>query len=120
MARKKKVVQTPPGAPLWMTTYGDMITLVLCFFILLFAYSSTDTVKWKMVVSSLKGSIGVLDGGETLNQTDLLNQGADPDSISESILTAVDAAEQQDIKELQEIVQQLREELSEEISQGKL
>ncbi len=120
MARKKKVVQNPPGAPLWMTTYGDMITLVLCFFILFFAYSSTDTVKWKMVVSSLKGSIGVLDGGEILNQMDLLNQGADPDSISESILTAVDAAEQQGIKELQEIVQQLREELSEEISQGEI
>ncbi|NCC80698.1 MAG: flagellar motor protein MotB [Clostridia bacterium] len=122
MARKKKVVQNPPGAPLWMTTYGDMITLVLCFFILLFAYSSTDTVKWKMVVSSLKGSIGVLDGGETLNQTDLLNQGTDPDSISDSILTAVDAAEaeKQDIQELQEIVQQLREELSEEISRGEI
>lgn len=120
MARKKKVVQGPPGAPLWMTTYGDMITLVLCFFILLFAYSETDTVKWKMVVSSLKGSIGVLDGGETLNQTDLLNQGTSPDSISDSILTSVDDSRRQDIEELQEIVQQLRQELNEEISKGEI
>jgi len=120
MARKKKVDSPPPGAPLWMTTYGDMITLVLCFFILLFAYSSTDTVKWKMVVSSLKGSIGVLDGGETLNETDLLNQGADPDSISESILTSVEESQQEDVQELLEIIEQLKAELSEEISQGEI
>ena len=120
MARKKKVVQNPPGAPLWMTTYGDMITLVLCFFILLFAFSSTDTVKWKMVVSSLKGSIGVLDGGETLNRAELLSQGKDPNSISESILTAMEDAQTNDVEELLEIVKQLKQELSEEIAKGEI
>lgn len=122
MARKKKPVESPPGAPLWMTTYGDMITLVLCFFILLFAFSSTDTAKWKMVVSSLKGSIGVLDSGETLNETeaDLLNQGIDPNSVSEGMLTSLEASDINDIEELLEIIEQLRYELSDEIARGEI
>lgn len=120
MARKKRQEEGPPGAPLWMATYGDMITLVLCFFILLFAFSSTDTAKWKMVVASLKGSIGVLDGGETLNREELLEQGLDPDSISDSILSSLDESQREDIRELQEIIEQLREELYEEIAREEI
>mgnify|MGYP000906371398 CR=1 FL=1 len=36
MARsKKKKEDAPPGAPLWLVTYSDMVTLVLTFFVLL-------------------------------------------------------------------------------------
>lgn len=37
----------------WMDTYGDMVTLLLCFFVLLYAISSVDQVKWKNLVRSL-------------------------------------------------------------------
>ncbi|MCK5713393.1 MAG: OmpA family protein [Hyphomicrobiaceae bacterium] len=37
MARKKK--KAPEGAPEWMVTYGDMMTLLLCFFVILFSLS---------------------------------------------------------------------------------
>ncbi|MEM1097808.1 MAG: flagellar motor protein MotB, partial [Planctomycetota bacterium] len=33
MAKKQKC--PPAGAPEWMTTYGDMMTLLLCFFVLI-------------------------------------------------------------------------------------
>jgi chemotaxis protein MotB len=56
--RKKKADVPPPGAPLWMTTYGDMITLVLTFFILLFAFSSIDAQKYIQIANSLKGALG--------------------------------------------------------------
>ncbi len=122
MARKKRQEDAPPGAPLWMATYGDMITLVLCFFILLFAFSSTDTAKWKMVVASLKGSIGVLDGGDTLNQEEYLDQSNDPnsDSISESILSSLDDSQREDIRELEKIIEELRAELYEEIAKEEI
>ena len=37
----------------WMDTYGDMVTLLLCFFVLLYSISSVDTVKWQNLVKSL-------------------------------------------------------------------
>lgn len=36
-----------------MDTYGDMVTLLLCFFVLLYASSSIDQVKWENLVQSL-------------------------------------------------------------------
>ncbi len=51
MPGKKKA--PPPGAPEWMLTYGDMVTLLLCFFVLLFAMSTVDAVKIRAVKQSL-------------------------------------------------------------------
>ncbi len=36
-----------------MDTYGDMVTLLLCFFVLLYSMSSLDQVKWENLVKSL-------------------------------------------------------------------
>jgi chemotaxis protein MotB len=48
-----------------MATYGDMVTLLLCFFVLLFAMSTVDAQKFQKMVISLKGSLGVLKGGKS-------------------------------------------------------
>jgi len=50
---KKKCPECKAGAPLWMTTYGDMITLMLCFFIALLAFSSISPGKFQEVASGL-------------------------------------------------------------------
>ena len=39
----------------WIYTYGDMVTLLMCFFILLWAMSHTETEKFKAVAASFKG-----------------------------------------------------------------
>ncbi len=36
----------------WLNTYSDMVTLLLCFFVLLYSISSVDSAKWKMIVKS--------------------------------------------------------------------
>jgi chemotaxis protein MotB len=38
-----------------MNTYGDMVTLVLTFFVLLFSFSTIDASKWEEIVQSLSG-----------------------------------------------------------------
>ena len=53
------------GAPPWMTTYGDLVTQLLCLFVLLFAFSSIDLQKFKDVVMSLRGALGVLTSGSS-------------------------------------------------------
>ena len=39
----------------WIFTYGDLVTLLLCFFILLFSMCRTDVEKSKQISASLKG-----------------------------------------------------------------
>ncbi len=39
----------------WIFTYGDLVTLLLCFFILLFSMCRTDIEKSKQISDSLKG-----------------------------------------------------------------
>ena len=43
------------GGANWMDTYGDLVTLLLCFFVLLFASSSIDAAKWQAIVGSFTG-----------------------------------------------------------------
>ena len=75
MARQKKAPPPPPSAPLYMSTYGDMVTLVLCFFVLLFAMSSVDVQKFQKALISLRGSLGVLKGGQTTEESTEPNRG---------------------------------------------
>ncbi len=35
-----------------MDTYGDMVTLLLCFFVLLYSISTVDQMKWELIVKS--------------------------------------------------------------------
>ncbi|MCI9022845.1 MAG: flagellar motor protein MotB [Dorea sp.] len=40
------------GGANWMDTYGDLVTLLLCFFVLLYSISTLDQAKWIQVVKS--------------------------------------------------------------------
>lgn len=40
------------GGANWQDTYGDMVTLLLCFFVLLYSMSSISEEKWKIIVKS--------------------------------------------------------------------
>lgn len=79
MARKrkdKKKGQT--GAPAWMTTYSDLMSLLLTFFILLFSMSVVSEERFKEVAESLRmalvgsSSDAILDNnGDTVGDMDL-------------------------------------------------
>lgn len=67
MARRKRQEESSPGSPTWLTTYSDLVTLLLCFFVLLFSFSTVDAQKFKAIMSSFQGGTGVLEGGTTIN-----------------------------------------------------
>jgi len=56
--RKKKQECPPPGAPGWVVTYGDMMSLILTFFILLISFSTIEQVKFKAAISSIQEGMG--------------------------------------------------------------
>ena len=62
MALKKK--SSGGGGANWMDTYGDMVTLLLCFFVLLYSMSTISQDKWKAIVQSFNPS-AVIDAQET-------------------------------------------------------
>ncbi|AHM56653.1 hypothetical protein EAL2_c13580 [Peptoclostridium acidaminophilum DSM 3953] len=82
---RKKKQQAPAGAPEWMTTYSDMVTLLLTFFILMFSFSSVDAQKFDSMMKSFQGSLGILEGGKTLSEIPLTTDGADIDIDSKGI-----------------------------------
>lgn len=49
---KKKNSGGEGGGANWMDTYGDMVTLLLCFFVLLYSISTVDNNKFKAMVQS--------------------------------------------------------------------
>ncbi len=49
-----------PNAPFWMTTFSDMVTLLLVFFVLIVSMSSVQVEKFKQALSYFQGQTGVL------------------------------------------------------------
>lgn len=60
---KRKQEDPPQGSPAWMATFSDLMNLLLCFFVLLFAMSSVDQEKFEELVASLSASFGIMEGG---------------------------------------------------------
>ena len=71
---KKKEDEPKKGAPAYMNTYGDMMTLLLCFFVLLFSMSTVDAEKFQALVNSFHAQVSIFDGGQTINNTTTMMQ----------------------------------------------
>jgi len=69
MARKKSGGGGGEGAN-WMDTYGDLVTLLLTFFVLLFSMSSIDAVKWAELQGAFSG-MGVLSAQDNVFQVQM-------------------------------------------------
>lgn len=53
-----------PGAPMWTTTFADLMALLLCFFVLLLSYSELDAQKFKRIAGSMAQAFGVQNAVE--------------------------------------------------------
>lgn len=62
MAKKKKEPAKPSAA--WQGTYGDMITLMLCFFVMLYNPTEVDAVEMAALSAALSGD--PTSGGQSL------------------------------------------------------
>ncbi len=47
------------GVPAWVMTFADLMTLLMCFFVLLLAFSEMDAQKFKELSGSMKNAFGV-------------------------------------------------------------
>jgi len=56
---KEKCKCPPPGLPAWVMTFADLMTLLMCFFVLLLSFSEMDVLKFKQIAGSMKFALGV-------------------------------------------------------------
>ena len=57
MSRRRSKERLDTGAPEWMTTFSDLVTLLLTFFILLYSFSTLDAQKFKSIAQSLQSAL---------------------------------------------------------------
>ncbi len=49
----------PAGLPPWMATFADLMSLLMCFFVLLLSFSEMDAMKFKRLAGSMAQAFGV-------------------------------------------------------------
>lgn len=89
--------------PRYMGTFADLMTLLLCFFVLLVAMAEIDALKYKMVVRSMEDAFGVdrpAPKDEIIKGTSVIQQRFSPNPEKPTPLDQVQQAEKTDKKVL--------------------
>lgn len=127
------------GLPAYMATFADLMSLLMCFFVLLLSFAEMDALKYKMVVKSLDNAFGVqreVIADAVPVGTSIIAQEYSPgepkptplkvvrqetiDDTREKIKVTMDEEEvaRQQAQEIAEETQKFREALDEEIKEG--
>ena len=90
-----------------MNTYGDMMTLLLVFFVLLFAMSNVDMEKYKAFASAFDGGAGVLQSNVSESSGILIGDGMTQlPGLDNSVMEG--QAEREEAKRLQQMEQEIK------------
>lgn len=49
----------PDGLPPWLATFADLMSLLMCFFVLLLSFAEVDAQRFKKMAESMKDAFGV-------------------------------------------------------------
>ncbi|MFT2816615.1 flagellar motor protein MotB [Leifsonia sp. A12D58] len=103
--RSRKAVETPDEHPdeRWMASYMDMVTVLMCMFIVLFAMSTVDQEKFEALKNSLATGFGT-EASESIDTTngvvvppELISKEEDAEGFTDITVA------QQEVDELREI-----------------
>lgn len=124
---KKRQEEPPKGSPAWMSTFSDLMNLLLCFFVLLFSMSTVDAEKFQMVIASLQSSISILPAGsKSIGDGEMVGAGVSQLEFLDSYYNDVANSKSQEQEEAEnEVFEQYRaqaldesEEMAEQIGQA--
>lgn len=137
---KKKQEDPPKGSPAWMSTFSDLMNLLLCFFVLLFSMSTVDTDKLEAVVASLQNAISILPtGGTSIGEGEMISAGVrqlefldsyynemanskaeDTDDQTDGKQSAQEQYEQQELAESEKMADEIQKEIDNSQLSGKV
>ncbi|MCM1121436.1 MAG: flagellar motor protein MotB [Eubacterium sp.] len=128
---KKKQEEAPKGSPAWMATFSDLMNLLLCFFVLLFAMSTIDEAKQEQIAASFNQTFSVFDAGASaigdgqlisngvsqLNELDdYINSTGKMDNgeiVDDDVAKAQERLEEAQTEESEELAEKIEEAISE-------
>jgi chemotaxis protein MotB len=104
---KQKCPECEECLPAWLAAFGDLMSLLLCFFVLLLSMSSMDAKKVSEAIGSLSGAMSVLDGGTKTEISAQRMQSSTPIEAQDETSDAVNRVQQaaSDINEMMEKAQ---------------
>lgn len=128
---KKRQEDPPKGAPAWQATFGDLMNLLLCFFVMLFSMSNMDAQKFELLAASFNQTFSIFSAGASaigdgllisngvsqLNELDnyINSTGRDAEGnvIPDDFESAADAVEQAKTEASEELAEKITETLEE-------
>ena len=72
--RARAPEESPGGAPKWMVTFSDCMTLLLTFFVLLLSFSSFDDKAFRKLTTSLSTGMSSISDAPTRNRDSVLQR----------------------------------------------
>ena len=82
----------PAGLPPWLATFADLMSLLMCFFVLLLSFATIDAVKFKKMAESMKDAFGVqreIPAAEIVMGVSVIKREFSPTIAEESIVEQV-------------------------------
>jgi chemotaxis protein MotB len=99
----KKPEEIKPGLPAWQGTFGDLMNLLLCFFVLLFSMATMDAAKFEEVAASFSSAFSVFSGGEmAIGKGALIGDGVSQLNELSSYVTSMGVAQSGDDSDSEE------------------
>ena len=116
---KRKQEDPPVGSPAWMSTFSDLMNLLLCFFVLLFSMSTVDAEQFELVAASLSNSFSILPaGGAAIGDGTLIANGISQlNNLSVYIENMGASMEKVEEKDMEEEYEEMKLEQSEQMAQ---
>ncbi len=135
MSDSEAAAKESGGVPAWVMTFADLMTLLMCFFVLLLAFSEMDAAKFKQLSGSMKEAFGVqaeIEARTIPKGTSIIAQEFSPGTPNPTPMNVVrqhtidsnqntlDAVERQRKaeEEAEQQAERLRKALSDEITSG--
>ncbi len=77
------------GLPAWLATFADLMSLLMCFFVLLLSFATIDAIRFKKMADSMQDAFGVqreIPASEIVMGTSVIKQEFSPSTVPEPSL----------------------------------
>jgi chemotaxis protein MotB len=80
------------GLPPWLATFADLMSLLMCFFVLLLSFATVDAVRFKKMAESMKDAFGVqreIPASEIVKGVSVIKQEWSPSVAEQAVITEI-------------------------------
>lgn len=80
------------GLPAYLATFADLMSLLMCFFVLLLSFATIDAVRFKKMAESMKDAFGVqreIPAAEIVKGVSVIKQEWSPSVAEPSVITEI-------------------------------